>query len=123
MAAYVIDQPATFAAPPTVLGSAPRMKYGTNQQDIDPNGQPKWTVRVSAVYRPLPGQLPVAEQMDVTVMGENPEKSCQPGTQVQFTNLRVGYSSAEIKGDRIRGGKPYFGADSVAPVQAKAAAA
>ena len=112
-----VDQQATFSTPPLVMSVGPKLKFGTDQQDVNTRtGERKWSVQVAVSYVPEYGRS-VAEVIEVGLLGADPSGSIQPGMPVQFDRLRVGFSAPEINGEsgRIRGGKPFWSADGVRP--------
>lgn len=113
-----VDQQSTFATPPLVMSAGPRLKFGTDQQDITRNGERKWSVQVAVGYFPDYGMRAVAEVIEVGLTGEAPE--VQPGMPVQFDRLRVGVSAPEQRqredgGSRVVGGKLFWQADACRP--------
>lgn len=119
-----VDQQATFSTPPLVMSVGPKLKFGSDQQDITRNGERKWSVQVAVSYVPEYGRS-VAEVIEVGMTGADPSGSVQPGMPVKFDRLRVGFSAPEINGEsgRIRGGKPFWQADGVQSFAAKSSAA
>ena len=110
-----VDQQSTFSTPPLVMSVGPRMKFGTDQQDITRNGERKWSVQVAVNYFADYGMRAQAEVIEVGLTGESPE--VQPGQPVQFDRLRCGVSAPEVDGEsgRVRGGRLYWSADGVRP--------
>jgi hypothetical protein len=114
-----VDQQATFSTPPLVMSVGPRLKFGTDQQDITRNGERKWSVQVAVSYFADYGMRPVAEVIEVGLTGEDPGTVVQPGTAVQFDRLRAGVSAPEKTDEgRVRGGRIYWQADAVRPFSA-----
>jgi hypothetical protein len=109
---FVIDTAATFAAPPLLMGCAPKVKYGSTEQDVSATGEKKWEAACAVTFHPgAPGMRPVSEVLNVTVTGPatNPGEHIPPGSPVEFDGFRVGWSAPETRGDgRVRGGKPWF---------------
>jgi hypothetical protein len=115
-----VSQQETFSTPPLVMSVGPRLKFGTDQQDITRDGQRKWSVQVAVGYFPDFGMRAVAEVIEVGLTGEDPGSVAQPGMPVQFDRLRVGVSAPEKRptkdgGERVVGGKLYWQADAVRP--------
>lgn len=117
----VIDQPHTFSAPPIVMAVAPRLKFGTEVQEVNTTtGEAKWTVQAAVSYIPQNGMRAVAEVIDVTITGGDP-RGIMPGTSVEFADLRCGISAPEQRqnkdgnGTRVVGGKLWFQASAVRP--------
>lgn len=120
-----VDQQATFSTPPFVMSAGPKLKFGTDQQDVNTRtGERKWQVQVAVSYFPEYGRS-VAEVIEVGILGEDPSAVVQPGMPVLFDRLRVGFSAPEVNNEngRIRGGKPFWQADSVRPFSAASKAA
>ena len=121
----VLDQQETFASPPLAMTAGPKLEFQSTAQAVTRDGEKKWVVSCAVTYRPE-GQMPAqAEVISVGITGgDDPALTITPGMPVEFRRLRVGFSPPEAKeGGRVRGGKPYFLADSVRPVAAKSAAA
>jgi hypothetical protein len=96
------------------MSAGPRLKFGTDQQDITRNGERKWSVQVAVSYFPDYGMRAVAEVIEVGLTGEEP--AVQPGMAVQFDRLRVGATAPEkTEEGRVRGGRLYWQADAVRP--------
>jgi hypothetical protein len=111
-----VDQQSTFATPPLVMSVGPRLKFGTDQQDITRNGERKWSVQVAVSYFPDYGMRAVAEVIEVGLTGDDPSHAVQPGMPVQFDRLRVGATSPEKTDEgRVRGGRLFWQADAVRP--------
>ena len=111
-----IDTRQTFSASPIAMTAGPKMKFGTDQQEVNRDGERKWTVQAAVSYFAENGIRPVSEVIDVTVTGGNdPALTIQPGTPVEFERLRCGISAPEKSEEtgRIRGGKLYFMATAV----------
>jgi hypothetical protein len=109
-----VDQQATFSTPPLVMSVGPRLKFGTDVQDVTRNGEKKWSVQVAVSYFPEYGMRAQAEVIEVGLVGEAP--SVQPGMPVQFDRLRCGVSAPEKTDEgRVRGGRLYWSADGVHP--------
>jgi hypothetical protein len=107
-----IDAAKTFQAA-VFMGSAPKNKFGTDQQDITATGERKWEVSVAVTYFAEHGMRPVNEVITLTVLGADPGASIQQGSAVEFDRLRVGFSTPELRGERVRGGKPWYQADGI----------
>ncbi len=116
----VCDQQATFAAPPLVMSVGPRLKFNSTEQDVSRDGLRKYSVQVAVSYFPEYGMRPQAEVIEVTIAGDDPAAVVQPGMPVAFTRLRLGISAPEVNNEsgRVRGGRPFWSADGVAPFSA-----
>ena len=109
-----VSQQETFSTPPLVMSAGPKLKFGSDQQDITRNGERKWSVQVAVSYFADYGMRPQAEVIEIGLTGEAPE--VQPGTPVQFDRLRCGVSAPEKTDEgRVRGGRLYWQADAVRP--------
>jgi hypothetical protein len=111
---FKVDVPATFSAA-LLMASAPRMRFGTQDQDISASGERKWEIQAAVTYHAEYGMRAQSEVISITVPGgTDPAAAIPPGTPVEFENFRVGFSAPE-KGanDRIRGGKPWFQASGL----------
>lgn len=116
---YLID-PNSFTGM-VLMGSMPREKFGepgTQERTSDGN-VPKWTVEVAVSFPPAQGRKVPSEVIAVTVPGHtDPADGLAVGTPVQLVSLRLGVSTAQLKGDRVQGGKAWFIADQVTSVAA-----
>jgi hypothetical protein len=115
-----VSQQETFATPPLVMSVGPRMKFGTDQQDVTRDGQRKWSVQVAVGYFADYGMRPVAEVIEVGLVGEDPSHAVQAGGPVSFDRLRCGIQPPERRDDgkggtKISGGRLYWSADAVRP--------
>jgi hypothetical protein len=111
-----VDQQATFASPPLCMSVGPRLKFGTDVQDVTRNGEKKWSVQVAVSYFPEYGMRGVAEVIEIGLVGADPAATIQPGMPVQFDRLRCGVSAPEKTDEgRVRGGRLYWSADGVRP--------
>jgi hypothetical protein len=117
---FVVDATNTFAAA-LFMASNPKLKFGTKtgEQEMSAAGLPKWGVQAAVTFHGINGMQPVSEVITITV--EGPTDPCQgmpPGTPVIFDGFRVGISAPE-RNDKggIRGGKPWYQAGSIRPVQ------
>lgn len=109
-----VSQQETFSTPPLVMSVGPRLKFGTDQQDITRNGEKKWAVQVAVSYFADYGMRAQAEVIEIGLVGAAPE--VQPGMPVQFDRLRCGVSAPEKTDEgRVRGGRLYWSADAVRP--------
>jgi len=125
---FVVQADRTFGTM-LLMGSAPKMKFGTDQQDVAATGERKWEVQVAASWLPEYGMRPVSEVISVTVLGgTDPAAGISPGSPVEFEQFRVGVSAPERRGDRVTGGKAWYqgsglrvaGASSLRPVKSEA---
>lgn len=117
---FSINQAETFMTA-LLLSCSPRRKFGTDQQDVNAAGVPKWAAEVAVTFSPVNGTLPSSEVISVTIASQHdPVSGISPGTPVNFEGLRLGVSGAE-KSDsgRVRGGKPYFMAQAIRAVHAQ----
>ncbi len=123
-----VAQQETFAAPPITVAVAPKLKFGTDVQEVNKDGEAKWTVQAAVTYAPQFGMKAVAEVIEVTVTGEDPSAFLAPGTPIEFNRLQVGVSAPEQRdngrgGTRVSGGKLWFTAAGVRPVNGRQSAA
>jgi hypothetical protein len=112
---FVIDTGRTFAAA-LIMASAPKLKFGTSEQDISASGERKWEIQAAVTFMAEHGMRPVSEVVSVTVLGgTDPATGIVPGTPVEFENFRVGISTPEARanGRGIMGGKPWYQASGV----------
>jgi hypothetical protein len=115
---YKINTRETFAAM-LLLSSGPRMRYGTDEQDITQNGERKWSAELAVTMHPEAGRRPVSEVISVGLIGgnEDPARSIMPGTPVEVDGFQVGVMAPEKRegSNRISGGKAYFSATAIRP--------
>jgi hypothetical protein len=111
-----INAKATFATM-LLMGSEPKMKFGSDQPDISRTGEKKWTVQLAVTYLAEEGMRPVSEVIAVTVTGGD-SITIAPGTVVEFDVIRAGVSSPEKRDNgRIAGGKLYWQGSGLRPAQ------
>jgi hypothetical protein len=115
-----IDAPKTFATM-IAMSVGPKLKFGTDQQDISASGERKWTVQAAVTYLGEYGMRPVSEVVDVTITrGEQPVIT--PGQVIELVDLRCGISAPERRDNgRISGGRLYFMASDARPASVPAA--
>jgi hypothetical protein len=93
-----------------------KLEYGTGAQATSAQGVPKWEAQVAVVFLAEPGRGPDSEVIKVTLTQEkNPAEQVQPGP-VEFDGLRVGWTAPEVKDGRARGGRPWYQAAAVRPL-------
>ena len=110
-----VDQQQTFASPPLVMSVGPKLKFGTDVQDVTRNGEKKYVVQVAVSYFADYGRAQ-AEVIEIGLVGTDPATTIQPGMPVQFDRLRCGVSAPEKTDEgRVRGGRLYWSADGVRP--------
>jgi hypothetical protein len=113
----VINVPATFATC-LLMGSGPRTKYGTTEQDTTSTGLLRWECQAAVTYVAEPGMRAQSEVLSITVAAPaDPAASLTPGTPVEFTDLRAGVSTPEARegGKGVRGGRLFWSASGVRP--------
>lgn len=115
-----VSQQETFSTPPLVMSVGPRLKFGTDAQDVTRDGEKKWSCQVAVSYFADYGMRAVAEVIEVGLVGADPTATVQPGMPVQFDRLRCGVSAPERRddgkgGSKISGGRLYWSADGVRP--------
>jgi hypothetical protein len=119
---FVINTEATFASPPLLMGCMPKLKYGTQDQDVSASGERKWEAQAAVTFHPsAPGMRSVSEVISVTITGPvtNPGEHITNGSPVAFDGFKVGWSAPEAtESGRVRGGKPWYQATGLRQVQA-----
>lgn len=128
---FVIDQAATFAGV-AFLESAPRLAFGTQDQDRTADGTPKWDISLVAGFKDSFGR----NQHEVIKVGiashQNPGDGLNPYTPVQLVNFVVGVVPPEVRKDnrgqeKLVGGTTWYRADglqsAVAPAPRRNASA
>jgi hypothetical protein len=99
-----IDTGRTFAAL-LLVASGPRNKFQTAEQDLTPEGLPKWEVNVSAVWLAETGRRPALETIRVTIPApSNPAAALPIGSPVDLDGLRIGHTGQ---------GQVYWQADTI----------
>jgi hypothetical protein len=122
---YKIDTGATFAAI-MLMSSGPKLKFGTDQQDISQAGERKWEAQLVVTFNSdYPGMRPLSEVILVTITGgdHDPCQGVLPGTPVEVDGFQVGVSAPEARanGRGIMGGKPFYSARGIRPAGQSAA--
>jgi hypothetical protein len=115
---YAIDTGQTFSTV-ILMGSAPRLKFGTTEQDVSANGEKKWELQTAVTFHAQHGMRPVSEVITVVVTGPPADPAAQipPGSQVELAGFRVGISTPEHRENgRIMGGRPWYQASGVRAV-------
>lgn len=114
---FVIDQTATFAGV-AFLEAAPRLAFGTQDQDRTSDGTPKWDISLVAGFKDAFGR----SQHEVIKVGiashQNPGDGLAPYTPVTLVNFVVGVVPPTITKDnrgqeRISGGSTWYRADAL----------
>ena len=114
---FVIDQAATFAGV-AFLEAAPRLAFGTQDQDRTADGTPKWDISLVAGFKDGFGR----NQHEVIKVGiashQNPGDGLAPYTPVQLVNFVVGVVPPEMRKDsrgqeRLMGGTTWYRADGI----------
>ena len=117
---FIVDTGRTFAVT-LFMGSGPKLKFGSTDQDVSATGERKWEVQVACTWFPEYGMAPASDVIKITVLGgTDPAAGITPGTPVTFDAFKVGISAPE-RNDKggIRGGKPYYQAAAVKPANAQ----
>src|SRR5215471_2926951 len=123
-ATYAINTAATFATA-MLMACQPKLAFGTQDQDRTAAGLPKWEAQVAVTYVAEPGMRAVSEVIAVTIAAEtDPAAGVPVPCLVEFTDLRMGVSTAEARQDdrggaRVRGGRPWFQASSIRQAHAQ----
>lgn len=113
---FIVDTNRTFAVA-LFMGSGPKLKFGSAEQDVSATGERKWEVQVACTWHPEYGMAAASDVIKITVLGgTDPAAGITPGTPVTFDAFKVGISAPE-RNDKggIRGGKPYYQAAAVKP--------
>ena len=120
---YVVDLRQTFSSA-FLMSAGAKTKFGSNEQDISQSGERKWSVEAAVTFHSN-GMKASSEVISVTITGpaSDPAAAIPPGSPVEFEGFRIGFSAPERAGDRIRGGKPWFQASGVRPVNGQRPAA
>lgn len=107
----MVSQSETFEAA-LFLGSAQKMKFGTEDPDISAGGERKYSAEVAVTYQPEFGRKAVSEVISVSFTGTDPGATITAGTPVEFDRLRCSVSAPEMRdngrGPRVSGGRLYW---------------
>jgi hypothetical protein len=121
---YMLDPARTFSTV-ILMGSGPRKKFGTEEQEISAAGEKKWSLECAVThYPPAPGARAVSEVITVGITGppSDPAAAIPPGSVVELVDLRLGVMAPEVRDTgRLAGGRPFFQATSVRPVNGRPA--
>lgn len=104
-----------------LMASGPRLRFGTDEQDVSKAGEKKWELTCAVTFRAENGMRAQSEVIQLTCTGgaADPAASIAPGTPVELLGFRVGISTPEQRtnerGSRIVGGKPWFQCSGVRP--------
>ncbi len=110
---FIVDTGRTFAVA-LLMGSGPKLKFGSAEQDVSATGERKWEIQVACTWFPEYGMAPASDVIKITVLGgTDPAAGINPGTLVEFDAFKVGISAPEKTERGIRGGKPYYQATAV----------
>jgi hypothetical protein len=114
MPTIFVDQAATFTAPPIAISTGPKLKFGTDVQDVNSDGEARWVVQAAVSYTPQYGRQE-AEVISVTIVGADP--GIAPGTVIEFQGLTAGVSAPEKRDNgRVSGGRLFWSAAAVRPL-------
>jgi hypothetical protein len=115
---FTVDTARTFAVA-LFMGSGPKMRFQSTEQDVSASGERKWEIQVACTWFPEYGMAPASDVIRVTCLGgTDPAEGINPGTLVEFTDFKVGISAPERTEKGVRGGRPYYGATAVRPAGA-----
>jgi hypothetical protein len=118
---YAIDTRSTFSTV-ILMGSGPRLKFGTGEQDVSASGEKKWELQTAVTFHPQHGMRPVSDVITVVITGPPADPAAQipPGSQVELDGFRVGISAPEHRENgRIMGGRPWYQASAVRAVNGR----
>ncbi|MFK0182561.1 hypothetical protein ACIQVR_42175 [Streptomyces xanthochromogenes] len=131
-AIFRVDQAATFSMV-MFLSSAPKMQFGTQQQDTTKDGIPKWEVQVVASFTQFGRTENEILKVGVVSHGDPAAAIGGMPQPIELVGFRVGVTPAEKRTDRngnerIMGGTAWYQADeirstSAVPTSRKAATA
>ena len=112
---HAVDITATFTSM-MLVNSMPKLKFGSESvQETNAAGVPKWSVDLAVTYTPtVAGMRAESELITVTIADHaNPAQGMNPGSPVALEGMRVGLNPAEVKNERLRGGKLWFTATAL----------
>lgn len=122
MQTFVIDQAATFQAV-AFLSVEPRTEFGSDRQETDKEGTPKWDVQLVCGFRGRDGKL-VNEVIKVGMTSDKrPGEGIGMYQPVQLVNFVVGITPAKERtgrdGERrVTGGTAWYRCDGIRPTSA-----
>lgn len=117
---YAVDTTATFDSM-MLVNATPKLKFGSERvQETNAAGVPKWSIDLAVTYTPtVVGMAAQSELITVTITDHaHPAQGLNPGSPVVLEGMRVGLNAAELRNERLRGGKLWFtatGLRSLAP--------
>lgn len=117
-----VDLRSTFAAM-IVMSIGEKMKFGTDVPEVSATGERKYVAELAVTYHAENGMRPVSEVISVTITGGDHGAilGIPAGSLVGVDRLRCGVSAPEKRDDgRVRGGRLYWMASGIRPVQAQA---
>jgi hypothetical protein len=110
---FTVDTTKTFAVA-LFMGSGPKMRYQSTEQDVSASGERKWEIQCACTWFPEYGMAPASDVIRITVLGgTDPAEGIQVGSPIEFTDFKVGISAPERTEKGVRGGRPYYGAAGV----------
>lgn len=112
---FAVDYTATFTSA-MLVSAMPKEQFGANgRQETNSQGVPKWTVEVAATFTPtITGMKPLTELISVTITDHaQPALGLNPGTPIAFDGFRVGLNPAELRNEKLRGGRLYYSATGI----------
>lgn len=124
---HAVDVAATFTSM-MLVNTMPKLKFGSDSvQETNAAGAPKWSIDLAVTYTPTTaGMRAESELITVTIAAPTyPTQGINPGSPVVLEGMRVGLNPAEVKNERLRGGKLWFTATAIrsaAPTQRRESA-
>lgn len=112
-ATFKVDQTATFQG--VVFNtSAPKMQFGTDKQEANNNGVPKWEVQVTAMSVGFNGKIETEVLKVGVVAPTDPGQNIAPFTPVQLVDFEVGFMDRKDRNTgQLQGGQVWYRASEI----------
>jgi len=118
---FFVDQAATFTTV-RYLGCAPKAQFGSELQDKDKQGRPKWDVEVIAGFRSFGKETKTILKVGVAAESD-PGRGIEEYAPVELIAFQVGVMASsrrnkETGATEITGSQVYFRCDEIRPTSA-----
>ena len=119
---FKVDQAATFKGL-AFNTSAPKMQFGTQNQETDPNGIGKWEVQVTAMSEGFQGKIETEVLKVGVVSATDPGEGLMPFTPVQLVGFEIGVMDKTTRDrntgeTKVIGAQVWYRAQEVRPINA-----
>lgn len=125
-ATFKVDQAATFKGL-AFNTSAPKMQFGTQSQETDAQGMPKWEVQVTAMFEGFQGKIETEVLKVGVVSSKDPGEGLMPFTPVQLVGFEVGVMDKTTRDrntgeTKVVGAQVWYRAAEIRPLTGKGGA-